>query len=219
MTGTITLEQLIKQAVMKELGKKPVEKKKFHKDIPIGISARHLHITKEHLEVLFGKGAELTFKKELMGGQFAANERVTIVGLNLRVIENVRILGPVRKETQVEISKTDARKLGLSAPIRPSGDIKNSSPITIVGPKGAIYLQEGCIVAQRHIHMNENDANGFGVKDKEIVCVKSISDEREGTLNHVLIRVDPSFTLEMHIDTDEANAIGINPKDKVALSL
>ncbi|MEF9840593.1 MAG: phosphate propanoyltransferase [Lachnospiraceae bacterium] len=173
--------------------------------VPIGVSARHIHLTQEHLEVLFGKGYQLTKKKELMGGQFAANELVTIVGLKLRAIENVRILGPVRKASQVEISATDAVKLGIKAPIRESGHIVGSAPIAIVGPKGALYLKEGCIVAMRHIHMSPADALSAGVKDQDVVSVK-VDNERSTILNHVKIRVDESFTLEMHIDTDEANA-------------
>lgn len=173
--------------------------------VPIGVSARHVHLTQADVETLFGKGYTLTKKKELMGGQFAANETVTIVGLKLRAIENVRVLGPVRKASQVEISSTDAIKLGIKAPIRESGNIKGSSPIALVGPKGAVYLNEGCIVAKRHIHMSPEDAEKAGVKDGDTVSV-SVDNERGTVYNHVQIRVDPSFTLEMHIDTDEANA-------------
>jgi putative phosphotransacetylase len=176
--------------------------------VPIGVSARHVHLSKADLETLFGKGYELTKKKELMGGQFAADEFVTIVGLKLRAIENVRILGPVRGVTQVEISATDAIKLGMKAPIRDSGDIKGSAPIALVGPKGAVYLQEGCIIAKRHIHMSPADAKAAGVQNGETVSVQTDNDR--GTIfNHVSIRVDDSYTLEMHIDTDEANAANI----------
>lgn len=176
--------------------------------VPIGVSARHIHLTQEHVEVLFGKGYQLTKKKELMGGQFAANEVVTVVGLKLRAIENVRILGPVRKNSQVEISATDAVKLGIKAPVRDSGDIKGSAPIAVVGPKGALYLEEGCIIAKRHIHMSPADAQAAGLHDRQTVSVR-VDNERGTVFNQVLIRVDPSFTLEMHIDTDEANASGI----------
>lgn len=176
--------------------------------VPIGVSARHIHLTQEHVEILFGKGYQLTKKKELMGGQFASNELVTIVGLKLRAIENVRVLGPVRSKSQVEISATDAIKLGVKAPIRPSGDIKDSAPIAVVGPKGVVYLNEGCIIAKRHIHMAPKDAQEAGVKDGDIVSVKA-DNERGTVFNHVQIRVDDSFTLEMHIDTDEANAAKI----------
>lgn len=173
--------------------------------VPIGVSARHVHLTQEHVEQLFGKGYQLTKKKELMGGQFASNETVTIVGLKLRAIENVRVLGPVRKQSQVEISATDAIKLGVKAPIRESGKLAGSAPVAVVGPRGVVYLEEGCIIAQRHIHMSPADALAAGVHDGDIVSVKA--DNERGTIfNHVKIRVDDSFTLEMHIDTDEANA-------------
>ncbi len=177
-------------------------------EVPIGVSARHVHLTQADVETLFGKGYTLTKKKELMGGQFASNELVTIVGLKLRAIENVRILGPVRKASQVEISATDAVKLGVKAPLRESGDLKGSAPIALVGPCGAIYLKEGCIVAKRHIHMSPTDATRAGVKNGDVVSVK-VDNERATIFNNVVIRVDPSFTLEMHIDTDEANAAKI----------
>ena len=184
--------------------------------VPIGVSARHIHLTQEHVEILFGKGYQLTKKKELMGGQFASNELVTIVGLKLRAIENVRVLGPVRSKSQVEISATDAIKLGVKAPIRPSGDFKDSAPIAVVGPKGVVYLNEGCIIAKRHIHMAPKDAQAAGVKDGDIVSVKA-DNERGTVFNHVQIRVDDSFTLEMHIDTDEANAAKIATGQTVAI--
>ena len=184
--------------------------------VPIGVSARHIHLTQEHVEALFGAGYQLTKKKTLMGGQFASNETVTIIGLKLRAIENVRILGPVRKASQVEVSATDALKLGMSVPLRESGDVAGSAPIAIVGPKGAIYLEEGCIVAKRHIHMSPKDAMAAGVKDGDIVSVKT--DNERGTIfNQVKIRVDETFTLEMHIDTDEANASKIATGNTVTI--
>lgn len=184
--------------------------------VPIGVSARHIHLTQEHVEALFGSGYHLTKKKDLMGGQFASNETVTIVGLKLRAIENVRILGPVRKASQVEISATDAIKLGIKAPVRESGNIAGSAPIAIVGPKGALYLNEGCIIAMRHIHMSPKDAQAAGVRDGQIVSVKA-DNERGTVFNQVKIRVDESFTLEMHIDTDEANASKIATGDTVTI--
>ena len=184
--------------------------------VPIGVSARHIHLTQEHVEALFGPGYHLTKKKDLMGGQFASNETCTIVGLKLRAIENVRILGPVRKASQVEVSATDAIRLGMKVPVRESGNVKGSAPIAIIGPKGALYLKEGCIVAMRHIHMSPKDALAAGVKDGDIVSVKADNDR--GTIfNHVKIRVDESFTLEMHIDTDEANASQISQGDTVTI--
>lgn len=184
--------------------------------VPVGVSARHIHLTREHLETLYGKGYQLTKKKELMGEQFAANETVTIVGLKLRAIENVRILGPVRTVSQVEISATDAVKLGINAPVRESGNIKGSAPIAITGPRGALYLKEGCIVAMRHIHMSPKDASAAGVQDGDIVSVRA-DNERSTVFNHVKIRVDEHFTLEMHIDTDEANASKIATGQTVAI--
>ncbi|MCI9138670.1 MAG: phosphate propanoyltransferase [Lachnospiraceae bacterium] len=180
--------------------------------VPIGISARHVHLTQEHVEILFGKGYELTKKKDLMGGQFAANEQVTIVGTKLRAIENIRVLGPVRKQSQVEISKTDSYKLGIGVPVRESGDVAGAAPIALVGPKGTVYLQEGCMIAKRHVHMSPEDAKAAGQKDKDIVSVK-VENERGTIFNHVQIRVDESFTLEMHIDADEANGAGIQSGD------
>jgi len=180
--------------------------------VPIGVSARHIHLTQEHVETLFGKGYQLTKKKELMGGQFASNELVTIVGVKLRAIENVRVLGPVRNKSQVEISQTDAVKLGVRAPIRLSGQLTGSAPIAIVGPKGVVYLDEGCIIAERHIHMSPRDAQIAGVEDKQVVSVK-FNNERGTIFNNVTVRIDPTFTLEMHIDTDEANASKIKTGD------
>ena len=186
--------------------------------VPVGISARHIHLTQEHVEQLFGKGYQLTKKKELMGGQFASNEQCTIVGLKLRAIENVRILGPVRSASQVEISATDARTLGVKAPTRQSGDTKGSGPIALVGPKGAIYLEEGCIVAARHIHLCPEDAKAAGVKDNDFVTVR-MGNERGALLDNVKIRVDESFTTEMHIDTDEANACQVKQDELAAIIL
>ncbi len=210
-TGNV---ELITRMVMEAIEKKDQTGNGFA--VPIGVSARHVHLTQEHVEALFGKGYQLTKKKELMGGQFASNEQVTIVGLKLRAIENVRILGPVRKASQVEVSATDAVKLGIKAPIRESGNVTGSAPIALVGPKGALYLKEGCIVAMRHIHMAPSDAQAAGLQDGDIVSVKA--DNPRGTVfNHVKIRVDDKFTLEMHIDTDEANACSIKTGDKVTI--
>lgn len=184
--------------------------------VPVGVSARHIHLTQEHVEALFGEGYHLTKKKDLMGGQYACNETVTVVGLKLRAIENVRVLGPVRKASQLEVSATDAMKLGIAAPIRESGNVAGSAPIAVVGPKGAIYLKEGCIIAMRHIHMSPADAQAAGVHDGDIVSVKA-DNERGTVFNQVKIRVHDSFTLEMHIDTDEANASKIKTGDKVTI--
>ncbi|MCR4654815.1 MAG: phosphate propanoyltransferase [Lachnospiraceae bacterium] len=202
--------ELITRLVMEALeGSKDSEKKMT---VPIGVSARHIHLSQEDVEKLFGPGYQLTKKKDLMGGQFAANEQCTIVGLKLRAIENVRILGPVRKQSQVEISATDARTLGVNAPLRESGDLKGSAAIALVGPKGVIYLDEGCIVAARHIHMTPSEAEAVSLKDGDYVTVR-MGDERGAVLDNVKIRVDESFDLEMHIDTDEANACQVKQGD------
>ena len=192
--------------------------KKAEFKVPVGISARHIHLTQEHVEKLFGEGYQLTKKKELMGGQFASNEQCTIVGLKLRAIENVRILGPVRPSSQVEISATDARTLGIKAPTRQSGDTAGSAPIALVGPKGAIYLEEGCIVAARHIHLCPEDAAAAGLKDNDFVTVR-MGDERGALLDNVKIRVHESFTTEMHIDTDEANACQVKQDELATIIL
>ena len=186
--------------------------------VPVGISARHIHLTQEHVEKLFGPGYQLTKMKELMGGQYACKEQVTIVGLKLRAIENVRVLGPVRSASQVEISATDARTLGIKAPTRQSGETAGSSPIALVGPKGAIYLEEGCIVAARHIHMCPEDAAAAGLKDNDFVTVR-MGNERGALLDNVKVRVHETFTTEMHIDTDEANACQVKQDELAAIIL
>jgi putative phosphotransacetylase len=208
--NTEQIVQVITQMVKEKLEE---NKKNF---VPVGVSARHLHITREHLDILFGKGYELKKMKELMGGQYAAEECVTIIGDKLNSIEKVRILGPIRKITQVEISKTDAIKLGIKAPIRDSGDIEGSAPITIVGPKGSVTLEEGCIIAKRHIHMSLKDAESFGLKDNDKVDV-IIPGDRGGLFQAVKVRVDKSYTLEMHIDTDEANGMDIKCGSKLEI--
>ena len=176
--------------------------------VPIGVSARHIHLTQEHVEALFGPGYQLTNNKELMRRQYATNDTDTNKLLKIRTKQKITNNGPVRKASQVEVSATDAIKLGMNVPVRESGDVAGSAPIAIVGPKGAVYLKEGCIVAMRHIHMSPKDAQAAGVKDGDIVSVKA--DNERGTIfNQVKIRVDDSFTLEMHIDTDEANAAKI----------
>lgn len=206
--------EMIAQMVLQTLNR--MEEKSNGYQVPVGVSARHIHLTQQDVETLFGEGYQLTKKKDLMGGQYACNETVTIVGLKLRAIENVRVLGPVRKASQVEISATDALKLGIKVPVRESGNVAGSAPIAVVGPKGAVYMKEGCIVAMRHIHMSPADAAAAGVHDGDEVSVRA-DNERGTVFNHVKIRVSDSFTLEMHIDTDEANASEIRTGDKVTI--
>ncbi len=179
---------------------------KTMRKVIVETSARHVHLTEEHIAILFGEGHELTHKKDLsQPGQFACEERVTVVGPK-KSIPNVSILGPARKATQVEVSFTDARTLGVTAPVRESGDIKGSAGCKIIGPEGEIDIEEGVIVAKRHIHFTPEDAEEFGVEDKQIVSVKIESDGRSLTFGDVVVRVSPKFKAAMHIDTDEANA-------------
>lgn len=171
-------------------------------------SARHVHVTQEHLEILFGKGYELTKKKDLsQPGQFACKERVTVVGPK-KELAGVSILGPVRPETQVELSATDARSIGIAAPIRESADIAGSGACKLIGPAGEIEISEGVIVAKRHIHLTPADAEELGVKDKQIVWVKLATPERSAVLGDVVCRVSEKYARAMHIDTDESNAVG-----------
>lgn len=173
--------------------------------ILVETSARHVHLTEADIETLFGKGATLTFKKDLsQPGQFACEERVELVGPK-RSIANVIILGPARPASQVEVSFTDARTLGIDAPVRESGDIAGTPGCTIVGPCGKVVLKEGVIVAKRHIHMTPDDAANYGVADKEIVTLK-IESGRTTVYDDVVVRVSPKFALAVHLDTDEANA-------------
>ena len=186
-------------------------------DVPVGISNRHIHLTREHVEILFGKGYELTKLKELsQPGQYACKEQLTIIGPSLRPIEGVRVLGPTRKSSQVEISRTDSYVLKVKPPVRESGDIAGSAPITIIGPKGVVTLKEGCIIANRHIHMSLDDAAKFGVKDGDYVDVL-VEGERKTVFYDVQIRANAAFRLEMHIDTDDANAAGIGNGFKVKM--
>lgn len=178
----------------------------------IETSARHIHVTQEDLEILFGKGHELTKKKDLsQPGQFACEERVTIVGPK-KELPGVSILGPVRPSTQVELSATDARSIGITAPIRESGDIAGSGACKVVGPCGEIELSEGVIIAKRHIHLTPADAKELGVNDKDVVWVKVDTDGRKAILGDVVVRVSEKFARAMHIDTDESNAISA-PRD------
>ncbi len=180
------------------------------KDVLVEISARHMHVTQADLEVLFGKGATLTPIKELsQPGQYACAQRVDVVGPK-NTIKNVIILGPTRPETQVEVSLTEARQLGISALVRMSGSIEGTNGCTLVGPEGEVVLEKGVIAAKRHIHFNEEEAKEYDVVDNEVVMVKIPSpQERDLLFDDVVIRVHPNFKAAMHIDTDEANAAGL----------
>ena len=179
--------------------------------IMVEVSARHVHVTREVLDVLFGKGYELTKKKDLsQPGQFASNERVTVVGPK-KEQKNVSILGPIRPYTQVELSLTDTRSLGFDAPVRESGDIDKTPGCKLVGPCGEVEIKEGVIVAKRHIHMTPDDAAALGVQNGQIVAVKIDTAGRGLTFGEVVVRVNENFRLAMHIDTDEGNAVLAGP--------
>ena len=175
-------------------------------NVLVETSARHIHVSREHLDILFGKGYELTKKKDLsQPGQYACAERVDVVGPK-KTLPGVSILGPVRPATQVELSLTDARSIGVAAPIRESGDIAGTGACKLVGPCGEVEIAEGVIAAKRHIHMTTADAAEMGLVDKQIVSVKIASEGRETIYGDVVVRVNDNFALAMHIDTDESNA-------------
>ena len=181
------------------------------KKVLIETSARHVHVSEKDLEALFGKGYKLTPKKDLsQPGQFACEERVLLRGPK-NEMKGVSILGPCRKETQIEVSLTDARTLGVAAAIRESGDIEGTAGITIVGPAGEITVDKGVIAAKRHIHMTKADAAEFGIEDKQIVSVNVDTDGRSLIFGDVVCRVSDSYALAMHIDTDESNAAAVKP--------
>ena len=176
------------------------------KQFIVETSARHVHVTQKDLETLFGAGYQLTPKKNLsQPGQFACEERVDVVGPK-KTLARVSILGPVRPESQVELSLTDARSIGVDAPVRESGDLAGSGACKLVGPAGEVELAQGVIAAKRHIHMTPEDAKEYGVEDKQIVSVKVNTQGRALTFGDVVVRVSPKFSLAMHIDTDESNA-------------
>lgn len=206
------------EKLVKIITQKVIEKLNENEEvlIPIGISNRHVHLSREHLKYLFGKEYELTKIKDLkQPGQFASGEVVTLKGPKGE-IENVRILGPLRDETQVEISVTDSFKLGVNPPIKESGNLDNTPGIKIIGPKGSIELRKGTIVALRHIHMPRDIAKKLNLKDKDEVDIE-INGVRRAILGNVLIRVSDKYALEMHLDMDEANACCVKNNDLVKI--
>lgn len=177
----------------------------------VNSSARHCHLSQEAVEILFGKGHQLTPMKWLyMDGQYAAEESVTLIGPRSRVISNLRILGPCRDFNQVELAYTDAISLGFKVPVRNSGDIAGTPGGMLMGPKGYLKMEEGIIRAAPHVHMTPQDADYYGVKDKDFMKLK-VGGDLAMTFDRIFVRVDPSFKLEVHIDTDEANACGLGP--------
>jgi len=188
--------------------KSVVEKIDTDGQIKVGVSQRHIHLSQEDLETLFGKGYELHIKKYLMGREYASEEVVTLVGPSLKSIENVRVLGPVRKNTQVEISRTDTFVLKVSPPVRPSGNVEGSEKLVIVGPKGCVYLKQGVIIANRHIHLTPEYAMANNIKDNDYVDVE-VEGIKPTKFYDVQVRVRDDFNAEMHIDTDDANSTGL----------
>ncbi|RCX18013.1 putative phosphotransacetylase [Anaerobacterium chartisolvens] len=203
-------QELLRQIVIKIIQKITAHSvTELHpKPFPIGVSNRHIHLSKEDLELLFGHGHSLKCRRELsQPGQCVSFETVMLAGPK-GCIEQVKVLGPVRKQTQIEISRGDAFKLGVNAPIRESGNLKGSGGITVIGPMGSVHLKEGAIIAQRHIHMTPLDAESYGVKDGQKAQVK-YTGERGVIFDNVIVRVSDKFALEFHIDIDEANGAGI----------
>ena len=183
--------------------------------LPIALSNKHIHLSQADVDALFGQGYELTHKKDLsQPGQYACEEMVEVVGP--KGSTKMRVLGPVRPESQVEVSLADARGLGIAVPVRQSGDVEGTPGCKLVGPKGEVELERGVIVASRHIHMSLEDAEKFGVKDKDIVSVQT-TGERALLFNNVLVRANAAFALEMHVDLEEGNAAGVKNGDLVEL--
>ncbi|WP_026892093.1 phosphate propanoyltransferase [Lacrimispora aerotolerans] len=184
--------------------------------VPVGISARHVHLTREHVEKLFGTGYQLTPYKALsQPGQFACKEQIAVCG-PLGDLSKVRILGPERKESQVEVALSDCRKLGIRPPVRTSGDLKGTPSVLLKGPKGEVLLEEGTIIADRHIHMTPEDAKWFGVRDGERVSV-FVKGPRGGVLDQVLIRITGESRLDFHVDIDDANAFQLEQGEWVTI--
>jgi putative phosphotransacetylase len=187
------------------------------KKIPVGISGRHIHLSKEHLEILFGKGYQLQVFKDLsQPGQYAAEEKVDIKSPSGKILEAVRILGPVRPQTQIEITQSDAIRYRFSAPVRSSGDVSETGQATIVGPKGEVTISEGVIIADRHIHFSPEEAKEFGIVDRQMVSIK-VGGIKPGILDNVLCRVHPQFKLDCHLDTDDASAFMLKTGDLVEI--
>jgi len=209
------VETLVREALFRQLGKPAPG---APPTLLVNSSARHMHISPENLEVLFGKGAELTVHKMLyQKDQFASQQTVTLVGPRKRIIPNLRILGPCRNLTQIELAFTDSIQLGIDIPVRMSGDIDGTPGAYIMGPKGMLEMKNGVIRAARHVHMSPSDAEFYGVKHLDKITLKVTSKGCNTRFDDLLVRVDPTFKLEVHIDTDEANACDLDHAEKVEL--
>lgn len=212
------VEHMVRQAVYQRLGKPLPRPATSPNPLVVNVSARHCHLTPEAVEMLFGKGHQLTVHKWLyQDGQFAAKETLTLIGPRSRVISNLRILGPCRNLNQVELAYTDGIALGFDLPLRSSGDIKGTLGCMLMGPAGFFEMQEGVIRALRHVHMSPEDASFYGVKGGDQMRLK-IGGECGLSLDKMLVRVDKSFKLEVHIDTDEGNACNLQPDTPCELS-
>lgn len=212
------IEHMVRQSVYARLGKPLPAAAKAPSPLVVNVSARHCHLTPEAVEILFGKGAKLSTHKWLyMDGQFAAKETVTLIGPRSRVISNLRILGPCRNLNQIELAYTDAVALGFDIPLRSSGDIKDTPGCMLMGPAGFFEMPRGVIRAKRHVHMHPTDAEFYGVKAGDHMKLK-IGGSCAITLDETLVRVDPGFKLEVHIDTDEGNACNLQPETPCALT-
>jgi putative phosphotransacetylase len=209
------VETLVREALFRQLGKQAPA---AAPTLLVNSSARHMHISPENVETLFGKGAELTVHKWLyQKDQFASQQTVTLVGPRKRIIPNLRILGPCRNLTQIELAFTDSIQLGIDIPVRMSGDIEGTPGAYIMGPKGMLEMKNGVIRAARHVHMSPSDAGFYGVKHLDKITLKVTAKGCNTRFDDLLVRVDPSFKLEVHIDTDEANACNLEQAEKVEL--
>ena len=207
------VEQIVREIVLKQVGGPPGKP-----NLVVSVSARHLHLTDEHVEVLFGAGHKLTVMKDLyQDGYFAAEETVMIVGPRRRMLPSVRILGPTRPESQVELAFTDGISLGIDMPVRVSGDIENTSGCVLVGPQGVVELKKGVIRAARHVHMGPEDAKFYGVRDKQLMKLRVTAAGCTTTFEDVIVRVGKGIKLEVHLDTDEGNACDIDHAKSVEL--
>jgi len=208
------VEEIVTEIVMKHLGDRPANSAPT---LMVQASSRHMHVSREHLDILYGPGHELTVERELyLAGNYAAKEMVTLIGPKSRLISNLRILGPIRPESQIELAFTDAIMLGMDLPIRLSGNIEGTPGGWVMGPKGMVELKKGIIRAAIHVHMNPDEAKYYSVKQGDMMKLR-IGGDAGLTFNRVLVRIDPSFRLNVHMDTDEANACGLHLAKEIEL--